>query len=52
MRYVTQGIGLNREHFHCWSEHGEGGHYHEDTTPDEIAYEAFLAPARDAYKVD
>ena len=25
MHYRVQGIGLNREHFHCWALHGEGG---------------------------
>ncbi len=26
------------EHTHFYSEHGEGGHYHNDTTPEEVEY--------------
>jgi hypothetical protein len=30
------GLDLRMEHTHCFSDHGEGGHYHYDTTPDEV----------------
>lgn len=30
------GLDLRVEHTHCFSEHGQGGHYHYDTTPDDV----------------
>jgi len=36
------GLDLQMEHTHCFSDHNEGGHCHEDTTPDEVEYEAYF----------
>lgn len=30
----------------------EGGHYHEDTTPDEVEYEAYFNVASVLYRID
>ncbi|RWS25712.1 hypothetical protein B4U80_03684, partial [Leptotrombidium deliense] len=35
-------LGLRIEHTHCFSTHGQGGHYHYDTTPDHVEYEAYF----------
>jgi hypothetical protein len=46
------GLDLRMEHTHCFSEHGEGGHYHYDSTPDEVEYEAYLNTAKSLYRID
>ncbi|XP_025088860.1 ester hydrolase C11orf54 homolog [Pomacea canaliculata] len=46
------GLDLRVEHFHCFSEHGEGGHYHYDTTPEEVSYLAYFNIADSIYRVD
>ena len=33
-----QGMDLRIEHSHGFSKHGDGGHYHYDTTPEEVEY--------------
>ncbi|CAH3120230.1 unnamed protein product [Porites lobata] len=38
---MFKGLDLRVEHFHCFSDHGEGGHYHYDVTPDEVQYSGF-----------
>ncbi|CAG8918959.1 unnamed protein product [Penicillium salamii] len=43
---------LRMEHTHCFSENGAGGHYHYDTTPEEVEYEAWLNSAKAVYRVD
>ncbi|GMT09057.1 hypothetical protein PFISCL1PPCAC_354, partial [Pristionchus fissidentatus] len=43
---------LRVEHTHCYSDHGDGGHYHYDTTPDEVEYEGWFAPASAVYRID
>ena len=40
------------EHTHCFSHHGEGGHYHYDTTPEEVEYEAYFVVAEQLLRVD
>lgn len=40
------------QHFHGWGEHGDGGHYHYDTTPDSAHYEGYFLPARSVYRID
>jgi len=49
---VDPGQDLRVEHTHCFSTHGEGGHYHYDTTPDEVEYEAYLNVAESVYRID
>lgn len=34
----TLDLDLREQHFHSFSQHGEGGHYHIDTTPETIEY--------------
>ncbi|XP_014666301.1 PREDICTED: ester hydrolase C11orf54 homolog [Priapulus caudatus] len=46
------GMDLRVEHTHCFSQHGEGGHYHYDTTPEEVAYHGFFNVAECLYRVD
>ncbi|KAK2574514.1 Ester hydrolase C11orf54-like protein [Acropora cervicornis] len=46
------GLDLRIEHFHCFSDHGEGGHYHYDVTPDEVHYTGFFAVAEKIYRID
>ncbi len=33
---------LRLQHFHCYSKHNQGGHYHHDTTPDIVEYEGYF----------
>lgn len=46
------GLDLRMEHTHCFSDHNEGGHYHADTTPDEVSYEAYFNIAEVLYRID
>ncbi|XP_037092585.1 ester hydrolase C11orf54 homolog [Pollicipes pollicipes] len=46
------GLDFRLEHTHCFSAHGEGGHYHCDTTADKVHYRAYLNLAERAYRVD
>ncbi|XP_050428748.1 ester hydrolase C11orf54 homolog [Adelges cooleyi] len=46
------GLDLRPQHFHSFSEHGAGGHYHYDTDPTTIKYTAYLNVARHIYRVD
>lgn len=46
------GWDLRMEHTHCFSEHGHGGHYHYDITPDEVEYEAYFNTAKYLYRID
>jgi len=48
----TATLGLRLEHTHCFSEHGDAGHYHYDTTPESVEYEAFIAPVNRIYRID
>ena len=40
------------EHFHGFSHHGEGGHYHYDVTPEEVQYVGYFTPAEKLYRID
>ena len=46
------GLDLRLEHTHCFSDHGQGGHYHEDTTPEEVSYLGYFVPAEYIYRID
>ncbi|XP_033219957.1 ester hydrolase C11orf54 homolog [Belonocnema kinseyi] len=56
---VSAGIILSAEmdlqfspyHFHSFSDHNAGGHYHDDVTPDEIEYLGYFTPAKVVSKV-
>ncbi|KAH9502466.1 hypothetical protein Btru_075721 [Bulinus truncatus] len=47
-----QKLHLRQEHFHCFSHHGQGGHYHYDTTPVDAAYLAYFNIAEYVYRID
>jgi len=49
---LLQDLDLRVEHTHCFSNHGDGGHYHYDTTPEEVEYHAILVMAEKIYRVD
>ncbi|NWX95789.1 CK054 hydrolase, partial [Nothoprocta ornata] len=46
------GLDLRVEHTHCFSAHGEGGHYHGDTTPESVRYRGYLLPAELLFRID
>ena len=46
------GQDLRIEHTHCFSKHGDGGHYHYDVTPDQVEYEGFFGIANTVYRID
>ncbi|KAL6040219.1 hypothetical protein STEG23_016036, partial [Scotinomys teguina] len=46
------GLDLRLEHTHFFSHHGEGGHYHYDTTPDTVEYLGYFSPAQLLYRID
>ncbi|OXB78223.1 UNVERIFIED_CONTAM: hypothetical protein H355_006166 [Colinus virginianus] len=46
------GFDLRLEHTHCFSQHGEGGHYHADTTPEAAQYRGYLLPAELLFRID
>lgn len=43
---------LRFHHFHCYSDHNEGGHYHYDTTPEAAEYEGYFNVAERIILVD
>ncbi|XP_034088895.1 ester hydrolase C11orf54 homolog isoform X2 [Gymnodraco acuticeps] len=46
------GLDLRVEHTHCFSHHGEGGHYYIDSTPDSVEYLGYFMPAEFVYRID
>jgi hypothetical protein len=46
------GLDLRIEHTHCFSDHNQGGHYHDDITPSEVEYEAYFNVAETLYRID
>ncbi|XP_060627086.2 ester hydrolase C11orf54 homolog [Anolis sagrei] len=46
------GVGLRLVHTHGFSHHGEGGHYHEDTTPETVEYLGYFVPAEFLFRID
>lgn len=45
-------LDLRLQHFHSFSRHGEGGHYHIDTTPDTVEYEGYFNLGEKIVRVD
>lgn len=43
---------LRLQHFHCFSKHNHGGHYHDDTTPDIVEYEGYFNVAERIFLID
>jgi hypothetical protein len=35
-----------------FSEHGDAGHYHYDTTPELVEYTGYFRPAERLYRID
>lgn len=46
------GMDLRVEHTHCFSHHGQGGHYHHDVTPKMVSYRGYFVPAEWMYRID
>ncbi|XP_069083023.1 ester hydrolase C11orf54 homolog isoform X1 [Pleurodeles waltl] len=46
------GHDLRMEHTHCFSHHGDGGHYHYDTTPETVRYLGYFHPAELLFRID
>ncbi|XP_026742714.1 ester hydrolase C11orf54-like isoform X2 [Trichoplusia ni] len=46
------GLDLRVQHFHGFSAHGSGGHYHYDTTPADVHYEGYFVVAESVIRVD
>lgn len=43
---------LRLEHTHFWAHDGStGGHYHYDTTPDQIIYEGYFTLAEKLFRI-
>jgi hypothetical protein len=49
---TPQGLDLRVEHTHCFSAHGQGGHYHYDTTPADVKYIGYYSLAESIWRVD
>lgn len=47
-----QGLNLRMYHFHCFSEHGDGGHFHYDITPAEAEYVGYFNIPEYMFRVD
>ncbi|KAF5306133.1 hypothetical protein FQR65_LT07409 [Abscondita terminalis] len=45
-------LDLRLQHFHSFSHHGEGGHYHIDTTPETVEYLGYFNLGENIYRVD
>ena len=50
--HSCQGLDLRVEHAHCFSSHGEGGHYHYDVTPEEVEYHGYYVIAEELWRID
>lgn len=46
------GLDLRVQHFHSFSKSNWGGHYHYDTTPDIVEYEAYFNVGEAIVRVD
>lgn len=47
-----QDLDLRPQHFHLFSQHNQGGHYHYDTEPTTIKYTAYFNVAKTLIRVD
>ncbi|KAF7271653.1 ester hydrolase C11orf54 homolog isoform X2 [Rhynchophorus ferrugineus] len=45
-------LDLRVQHFHSFSTHGEAGHYHYDTTPDNVEYLGYFSVAEEIIRID
>lgn len=46
------GLDLRVQHFHSFSHHGEAGHYHYDTTPENVEYLGYFNVGEEIYRID
>lgn len=51
LQSISSDIELNY-YFHTFSDHNEGGHYLQDTTPEIVEYLGFFTPAEDLFRID
>lgn len=52
---INPDLDLRLEHTHCYSDHGDMGHYYVDETPnktDAPEFEGYFSPARTLYRID
>lgn len=50
---TDESLHLRVEHTHFINmSNGQGGHYHYDTTPDEVEYIGYFAPAHTIYRIE
>ena len=45
-------LDLRVQHFHSFSKEGNGGHYHYDTTPEEVEYEGYFQIGEKLVRID
>ncbi|XP_073985108.1 ester hydrolase C11orf54 homolog isoform X2 [Rhodnius prolixus] len=45
-------LDLRIQHFHSFSNHEEGGHYHYDTTPETVEYVGYFNLGQKLYRID
>ena len=45
-------LDLRLQHFHSFSTHGKGGHYHYDVTPETVEYEGYFNVGARIVRVD
>ncbi|CAO1302734.1 unnamed protein product [Diamesa tonsa] len=45
-------LDLRLQHFHSFSKHGKGGHYHYDVTPETVEYEGYFNVGARIVRVD
>ncbi|XP_025193709.1 ester hydrolase C11orf54 homolog [Melanaphis sacchari] len=46
------GLNLRFQHFHLYSDHNQGGHYHNDTEPNTIKYTGYFGVSKQFTKID
>lgn len=45
-------LDLRLQHFHSFSTHGHGGHYHYDVTPETVEYEGYFNVGSSIVRID
>lgn len=45
-------LDLRLQHFHSFSKHNEGGHYHYDVSPDTVEYEGYFNVGHRIVRID
>lgn len=47
-----QSLDLRLQHFHTYSDHHLGGHYHTDESPNTVEYLGYFSPGDTVFRVD